>query len=95
VHDLIHKLADAGCLVSVQDPELTRKQVEDLGFTFGRIIDGPYDCIVAAVPHKVYKDELTEQDFIKALKKPGLFYDLKSIWNEKEFKNAGVTYLSL
>jgi UDP-N-acetyl-D-galactosamine dehydrogenase len=95
VHDLIRKLADAGCLVSVQDPELTRKQVEDLGFTFGRIIDGPYDCIVAAVPHKAYKDELKEADFMKALKKPGLFYDLKSLWNEQIFKNAGVTYLSL
>ncbi|MDD5055175.1 MAG: nucleotide sugar dehydrogenase [Candidatus Peribacteraceae bacterium] len=95
VHDLIRKLSDAGCLVSVQDPELTRKQVEDLGFTFGRIIDGPYDCIVVAVPHRAYKEELTAEDFIRALKKPGLFYDLKSLWNERVFKSAGVSYLSL
>lgn len=95
VHDLIRKLAGAGCIVSVQDPELTQEQIRELGFSSGDITDGPYDCIIAAVPHRSYKEELTEQDFVKALRKPGLFYDLKSMWDEATFTKAGVRYLAL
>jgi UDP-N-acetyl-D-galactosamine dehydrogenase len=95
VHDLIRKLKSSGCDVCVQDPELTLGQIEKLGFRFSRLIDGPYDCIVAAVPHRLYKEKLTEKDFIKALKKPGVFYDLKSAWKETSFEKAGIVYLSL
>lgn len=95
VHDLIRKLKSSGCEVFVQDPELTLKQVEDIGFRFSRLIDGPYDCIIAAVPHREYQETLTEKDFIKALNKPGVFYDLKSVWKPEPFKQSAVAYLSL
>ncbi|OGJ67568.1 hypothetical protein A3J34_03615 [Candidatus Peribacteria bacterium RIFCSPLOWO2_02_FULL_51_10] len=95
VHDLIRKLKASGCDVTVQDPELTLEQIKELGFRFSRIIDGPYDCIIAAVPHREYREKLTEADFVKALKTPAVFYDLKSVWNPEAFQKAGIAYLSL
>jgi UDP-N-acetyl-D-galactosamine dehydrogenase len=95
VHALIHKLQAAGCDVSAQDPELTEKQVKELGFRAAGLEDGPFDCVVAAVPHRTFKEKLTEGDFVKALKRPGIFYDLRSSWNPAPFESAGIAYLSL
>jgi UDP-N-acetyl-D-galactosamine dehydrogenase len=95
VHDVIRKLKDSGCTVYGHDPQLTKKQVEALHVPYATLNDGPFDVVVAAVPHTPYLEDLTERDFLKALKKKAVFYDLRSMWNEKEFTKAGVTYLSL
>ncbi|MSR67568.1 nucleotide sugar dehydrogenase [Candidatus Peribacteria bacterium] len=94
VHDLIRALSKAGCTVLADDPELSKEQTEKLGFQHGSIENGPYDVIVAAVPHAEYL-KLHESDFIGALKPKGIFYDLKSVWNEKKFEESAMTYLSL
>lgn len=95
IHDVIRKLTDSGCIVSAHDPELTKEQVQELGFAYGSMKDGPFDVIVAGVPHAEYVKNLTEKDFMSALKKTGIFYDLKSIWNEQKFKEKGIAYLAL
>ncbi len=94
VHDLIRKLAADGCEVSCHDPELTKQQVQALGFTYGDLESGPYDVIVAAVAHKPYL-KLTAKDFLGALSAGGVFYDLKSLWKPEDFTGTGRTYLSL
>lgn len=94
VHDLIRKLAADGCSVSCHDPELTENQVKALGFTYGELKSGPYDVVIAAVSHRAYL-KLTEKDFIGALAKNGVFYDLKSVWKPAVFEKTGRTYLSL
>lgn len=94
IHDLIRKLSDSGCAVSCHDPELTKEQVEELGFFYGTMNDGPYDVVVAGVAHRAYV-ALTESDIKKALKSPSIFYDLKSLWSPDAFTSAGIRYLSL
>ncbi len=95
IHDVIRKLAESGCTVSAHDPELTKEQVKALGFEYGSMKDGPFDVIVAGVPHAEYVRTLKEKDFISALKKTGIFYDLKSMWNEEKFKESDIAYLAL
>lgn len=95
IHDLIRKLSADGALVQCHDPELTKKQVEDLGFDYGDLKTGPYDVIVFAVPHRKYLGAIGEKDFVKALKKHGILYDLKSVFDEKIFAKAKLAYLSL
>jgi len=95
IHDLIRKLAADGCTVTAHDPELTTEQIQRLGFVPGSLEDGPFDVIVAAVPHHAYMETLREKNLLKALKSPGIFYDLKSLWDPKEFERVGVAYLSL
>ncbi len=94
IHDLIQKLVDSGCSVVCHDPELTKEQVEELGFTYGTLADGPYDVIVAGVAHRSYVT-LTPSEFITALKSISIFYDLRSLWNPIAFTNTRITYLSL
>lgn len=95
IHDLIRKLIESGCDVRTHDPELTQAQIEALGFKAGSIEEGDYDVIVAGVPHKEYVQKLTEKEFLKALKSTGIFYDLKSLWNEKIFAENSIAYLAL
>jgi UDP-N-acetyl-D-galactosamine dehydrogenase len=94
VHDLIHKLTDAGCSVLCDDSEISADDIASLGFQKGSLSDGNFDVIVVAVAHKQYKT-LTVADFKKALKPNGILYDLKSLWNAEEVEKAGITYLSL
>lgn len=94
IWDVIHGLQKQGCQVSGHDPELTKKQVEDLGLPHASLNDGPYDVIIAAVAHRAYR-KLTENDLLKALKKNSVFYDLRSIWNPEAFGSAGIAYRSL
>ena len=37
----------------------------------------------------------TEADLMKALKPSGIFYDLKSVWDENKFIKKGIAYLAL
>lgn len=95
VHDLIRKLKEAGCVVHGHDPELTKEHIEKLGLPPAGLEDGPFDTIIVAVAHAEYVQKMKESHFIKALKKNGLFYDLRSLWNSETFEKAGITYLSL
>ncbi len=95
IHDVIRKLSDRGCNVFGHDPELTQEQVEAIGITYASLDDGPFDAIIVAVSHAVYTKKLNEKDFLKALKKNAVFYDLRSIWKPEPFMAAGNTYLSL
>ncbi len=95
VHDLIRKLMKDGCAVLAHDPELSVDRIRELGFHPGSLKDGPFDVIIAAVPHRKYIGELRERDFLEALKKPGIFYDLKSVWEPEPFEESAVAYLSL
>ncbi len=95
IHDVIRKLTESGCTVLTHDPELSKEQVEKLGFAYGTMQDGPYDVIVAAVAHASYVKDLKEGDFLKALKPTGIFYDLKSMWNPKKIEEKHIAYLSL
>ena len=94
VHALIRKLEESGCTVACHDPHLTEDQVQKLGFTPGRIDEGPYDVIVAAVRHKEYV-KIDPKQIVKALNRPGIFYDLQSVWTSEEIEATGVTYVSL
>jgi UDP-N-acetyl-D-galactosamine dehydrogenase len=95
IHDVIRKLTESGCQVQAHDPELTDAQIKELGFTPGSMKDGPFDVIVAGVPHRSYVETLKEKDFIAALSKSGIFYDLKSLWSEQIFMQASIAYLAL
>lgn len=94
IHDVIRKLKDLGCDVYGHDSELTKAQVEALGIPHASLDDGPFDVIIGAVSHRAYL-KLTEKDFVKALKKNAVFYDLRSVWNPEAFAKAGIAYLSL
>ena len=94
VHDVIAKLRDSCCDVSCDDPELMHAKIEELGFRHGTLQDGPYDVIIAAVAHRSIA-ALSAQELTAALKRPGIFYDLKSLWNPSDFSLEGRRYLSL
>ena len=94
VHDLIRKFKADGMKVYGHDPEVPKEQIKKLGIDYGELKNGPWDIIVAAVSHRPYVS-LTEKDLIKALKKKGVFYDLKSMWKPEVFEKAGIAYLSL
>ncbi len=94
VHDVIRKMESLGCVVVADDPELTKERVKELGFDHATLKDGPFDAVVVAVPHRAYA-KLTPKDFAGALKKNGLLYDLKGLWEPKDFESLGVAYMSL
>ena len=94
VHDLVRKLEKLGANVVCDDAELTKEQIEELGVRHGTLNDGPYDAIVVAVPHKAYR-QIKPSLYMNFLRQGGLFYDLKSLWNPKDFTERGFAYLSL
>ena len=94
IHDLIRKLKEQGCTVFGHDPELSKEQVEALGIQYADLAEGPFDTIIAAVPHAAYM-KLTEDNLLQALDTNSVFYDLRSVWNPEPFLLRGVSYLSL
>lgn len=94
VHDLIRKLAESGCDVRCDDPELTHDDIKALGFIRGTLADGPYDVIIVAVPHRSIV-AVPADDVIAALAPHGMFYDLKSLWDPASFTARGIRYLAL
>lgn len=94
VHDVIRKLEKAGCEVVCHDPYLTDDEVTALKMKPGSLKSGQLDVIIAAVTHREYTT-LQSSDIIKSLRNGGIFYDLKSFRDPKDFQAAGVVYLSL
>ena len=54
----------------------------------------PYDAIAFLVPHKEYLDAGME-GMVKAVKKGGVIFDLKSLLEGKEVVRSGRKYLAL
>ncbi len=94
VHELMSQLESAGCMVRGHDPLLTPDAIENMNMKPGSLDDGPFDVIIAAVSHRQYS-KLKASDMTKALKKNGIFYDLKSMWTPQEFEKDCYCYLSL
>ena len=93
-HDVIRTLKDAGVTVEVSDPHVSDETIAKYGYAKGDIAKGGYDAILMLVPHKQYLD-LPEGTLVNALKEKGVFFDLKSIMDDKPFVAAGRTYKSL
>lgn len=94
VHELMHKLEKAGCIVYGHDPLLTDDAIRALHMQPSTLANGPFDVIIAAVGHREY-DSVSAQDIGKSLAKPGIIYDLKSRFHPTDFLAADCTYLSL
>lgn len=92
--DVIKHLVQAGCAVSVHDPEVGDAEITRLGYTPGTMADGPFDAILLLVPHRAFV-ALPTANYIAALQPKGVFYDLKSVYAPEDFVRAEQTYLSL
>ncbi len=84
VPDIIKELKEYGADPIVHDPHADK---EETMHEFGlEIVDldnfKDMDCIIYAVPHKAYEDSFT---FTKALKKDGVFIDIKSRFMNDDF----------
>ncbi len=94
IHDLIRKLKADGLHVDGHDPWLTEGQIQELEMEQGSLEKGPYDLIILGVSHREYTT-IKPAEVKKALKKGGIFYDVKSLWNPNDFEMDGYRYLSL
>lgn len=86
VFDMVKRLEWLGHKVTLHDPLANAAEAQhEYGATLTPdALDGRYDVVVAAVPHRLYKDLDTTN--IEALVAPdGLLADLKAIWREKPF----------
>lgn len=92
IHDVMRKLAADGLEVFGHDPWLDEATISELGFKAGSLKSSQYDVILLGVTHREYVT-MKPEEFLKALKSPGIFYDLKSSFDPKEFQKQ--TYLSL
>ncbi len=94
VHDLIAALTADGMTVSGHDPWLQKEQIEALGMKAGSLEEGPYDVIIEAVSHREY-ESIDDAKIFAAVRKGGVFYDLKSRRNPHACTKSGAVYLSL
>ncbi len=92
IHDLMHILSKNGLTVAGHDPWLQEEHITKLGFASGALTKETYDVIILGVTHREYL-AMKSADFISALKNPGIFYDVKSVCDPKDFAHR--TYLSL
>jgi UDP-N-acetyl-D-galactosamine dehydrogenase len=92
VHDLIRKLQADGMTLEGCDPWLSDEQIQKLDLFPGNLEKGSYDVILLAVTHREFAN-LKADVFKKALKKGGIFYDLRSVFRADDFE--GYRYLSL
>ncbi len=92
--DVLKALEIAGCTVTADDSEMHPKDFERMKLKNGSLEDGPYDAILLLVAHRQYA-ETPAATYIAALKPGGVFYDLKSLFEQAVFEQAEMTYLSL
>lgn len=86
VQDVIKTLKARGAEIETHDPFMPE--------TAGSLEKGPYDAVLALVPHKQYKDMGT-QAIANMAKPDGVIYDLKSILDERTVTAAGRMYVTL
>lgn len=82
VVDLIDSLTGGGSAVSVHDPLANVSEAKALyGIDLENDMptDGPFDALIAAVPHAVYRD-LQATDLAQLVRPGGLVADIKGLW---------------
>ena len=72
----------------IADPEQVTKEYGIDLVSWEKLSD--VSAIILAVAHKEYT-QLTQKDFVKKLKKPGLIMDIKKVIQKDSLKNSGVT----
>jgi UDP-N-acetyl-D-galactosamine dehydrogenase len=89
VVDVIRRLKELGHEVTIHDPLADDGEARhEYGLELTRnALNGQYDLVLAAVPHRQYRDLGTEQitDLVQA---GGLLADLKGIWRERSFPGS-------
>jgi UDP-N-acetyl-D-galactosamine dehydrogenase len=90
VADVINELRSFGCEVHVHDPLATSAEAErEYGFpltAWDRL--PPADAMVAAVPHRHYRD-MPLSEFTRSLKKGGVLADIKCACDADAVRAAG------
>ncbi|MSR86549.1 nucleotide sugar dehydrogenase [Candidatus Peribacteria bacterium] len=92
--EVAEEFAKRGFATEVHDPFLTAEEIKKWKMTPGSLDEEPYDAIVFLVPHKEYLTAGVD-GILKALKKGGVVYDLKSLLDGEKVKQAGAQYLAL
>ncbi len=92
--DVAIHLAKLGYVTEVHDPFVTREEIMKKKMTPGSLENGPYDAIIFLVPHKEYLVAGLD-GMLKALKKGGVLYDLKSLLDPKKVADDGKNYMAL
>ncbi|TSC58900.1 MAG: UDP-N-acetyl-D-galactosamine dehydrogenase [Candidatus Peregrinibacteria bacterium Greene0416_19] len=93
-HQVARALTAAGCHVRMHDPFVTTQEIVKLGMTPGTLDEGPYDAVVLLVTHREYLTNDTDP-LIRATKKGGLIYDLKSVLDAGKIIESGRKYAAL
>jgi UDP-N-acetyl-D-galactosamine dehydrogenase len=90
VVDLIQELKDYGCEVFIHDPIATPDEVKrEYGFSLSDWTSLPVgDAIVAAVPHRQYRD-MPKAELLSKLRAGGVFIDVKSVHPPDEIRSRG------
>ncbi len=91
--DVVRGFMKLGYQTEVHDAFVSPEEINKLGMTPGSLQNGPYDAVVFLVPHWQYLDAGAD-GMMKALKKGGILYDLKSLFADKVL-NADCTYMTL
>ncbi|NOS67645.1 MAG: nucleotide sugar dehydrogenase [Candidatus Peribacteraceae bacterium] len=92
--DVVHHFAKGGFAVEAHDPFITPEEIKKLKMTPGSLDGGPYDAVVFLVPHKEYL-AVGVDGMLKATKKGGVIYDLKSLLDGKAVEKGGSKYMAL
>lgn len=80
VVDVIHELKDFGVDVEVVDPYASPEEVKrEYGLCLSEELQGGYDAVIVAVPHKPYRD-LAESYFLSITTDCAILADLKGIY---------------
>ncbi|MBI1813086.1 nucleotide sugar dehydrogenase [Candidatus Peregrinibacteria bacterium] len=91
--DVVHHLQSAGCAVEVNDPYVSDEELKRMEMTTGACEENRYDAVVFLAPHREYLADV--QGMINAVKKGGVFYDLKSLVDRDTIERAGRRYVAL
>lgn len=103
VFDVILNLKKHACTVFINEPYASledKRRAKEAGAEEGQsdlrsFEENPVDALLLLVPHNDFLDTRGRELMIKALKRGGLFYDLKSIVDSSEITAAGRRYLAL
>jgi UDP-N-acetyl-D-galactosamine dehydrogenase len=92
--DVIQRISKLGHTVDVDDPFASDSMLEKLNAKRGSLAAEKYDAIFFLVPHKEFLN-VSSQEYAKSLKLNGVFFDLKSLFEQHVFEDLGRTYIAL